>query len=83
MGISNKTYDLLKVLVTIVLPAVDTLYITLANIWGLGFGGEVDASVQAIIAFLNTLLGVFVVTSSKSYAKKSTAKKAKKGGAKK
>ena len=32
---SNKTYDVLKFLVQMALPAFGTLYFTLASIWGL------------------------------------------------
>lgn len=68
-AISNRTYDIVKILATIVLPAIDALYLTLAQIWGWGFGQEIDATIQAIIAFVNVLLGIFVVKSSADYAK--------------
>lgn len=68
-AISNRTYDVLKVVATIVLPAIDTLYLTLASIWHLGFGAEIDATIQALVAFANVLLGIFVVHSSASYKK--------------
>ena len=68
-AVSNRTYDVLKILATIVLPAIDTLYLTLASIWHLGFGNEIDATIQAVIAFVNVLLGIFVVKSSADYKK--------------
>ena len=66
-SVSNKAYDILKALATIILPAIDALYITLASIWHLGFGAEIDATIQAIIAFINVLMGLFIARSSSVY----------------
>lgn len=61
--ISNKTYDILKWIAQIALPASGTLYFTLAHIWGLPNAQQVVESVIAIDAFLGILLGL----SSASY----------------
>lgn len=61
---SNKTYDILKYIALIVLPALATLYLTIATIWGLPYGEAVAATITAIDTFLGALLGV----SSKKYA---------------
>lgn len=66
---SNKVYDILKIVVAIVLPLVSTLYIGLANIWGFGFGEQVDKTIQLIIAAINALLGMAIVKSSSDYHK--------------
>ena len=66
---SNKVYDVLKVVVAIVLPLISTLYIGLANIWGFGFGEQVDKTIQLIIAAINALLGMAIVKSSSDYHK--------------
>lgn len=66
---SNKVYDALKVVVAIVLPLISTLYIGLANIWGFGFGEQVDKTIQLIIAAINALLGMAIVKSSSDYRK--------------
>lgn len=68
---SNKVYDVLKVIVAIILPLVSTLYIGLANIWGFGFGEQVDKTIQLIIAAINALLGMAIVKSSSDYHKSS------------
>lgn len=68
-NISNKTYDILKALTTYVLPAIATLYITLASIWGLGLSAEINATIEAIICFINVLLGLYVKKSSDAYNK--------------
>lgn len=67
--IKNSTYDILKALATIILPAIATLYITLAAIWGFGLANEVNATIEAIICFINALLGLFLSQSSKAYHK--------------
>lgn len=67
--IKNRTYDILKAVATIILPAISALYVTLAGIWGWGFGQQIDATISAIIAFINVLLGLFIAQSSKAYHK--------------
>lgn len=67
--IKNSTYDVLKALATIILPAIATLYIALASIWGFGLANEVNATIEAIICFINALLGLFIAQSSKAYHK--------------
>ena len=64
---SNKVYDVLKVVVAIILPLISTLYIGLANIWGFGFGEQVDKTIQLVIAAINALLGMAIVKSSSDY----------------
>lgn len=56
--ITGKLYDVLKYLAQIVLPALGTLYFTLAGIWGLGSGEEVVGTIMAIDLFLGVLLGI-------------------------
>lgn len=62
---SNKTYDILKYIAQIVLPALGTLYFALASIWSLPYGEEVVGTITAIDAFLGALLKL----SSNSYEK--------------
>lgn len=66
---SNKVYDVLKVVVAIVLPTLSALYLGLANIWGFGFGEQVDQTIQLIIAVINAVLGIAIVKSSSDYHK--------------
>lgn len=54
----NKTYDVLKFMAQIVLPALATLYFALANIWGLPYVEEVVGTITAIDAFLGAILGI-------------------------
>lgn len=55
---SNKTYDVLKWLTLVGLPAVTTLWLTLANIWGFPFAEAIGATLAAVTAFLGALLGI-------------------------
>ena len=66
---SNKVYDVLKVIVAIILPLASTLYLGLANIWGFKFGNQVDETIQLVIAAINALLGIAIVKSSSNYHK--------------
>ncbi len=56
--ISNRTYDILKYIAQIVLPALGTLYFALSTIWGLPYGEQVVGTITAIDAFLGALLGI-------------------------
>lgn len=58
MDMSNKTYDILKYVAQIVLPAVGTLYFALASIWGLPYGEQIVGTITAIDAFLGALLRI-------------------------
>lgn len=55
---NSKTYDILKYVALIVLPALGTLYFALSQIWGLPYGEEIVGTITAIDAFLGALLGV-------------------------
>lgn len=55
---SSKTYDVLKWIAQILLPAVGTLYFALASIWGLPYGEQVVGTITAVDAFLGALLGI-------------------------
>jgi hypothetical protein len=59
MLISNKTYDILKWIAQILLPAFGTLYAALA----LPYGDQVVGTILAVDTFLGALLGI----SSKKY----------------
>lgn len=65
MIFSNKTYDILKWVAQILLPALGTLYFALASIWGFPYGEQIVGTITAIDAFLGALLGI----STKNYYK--------------
>lgn len=55
---SNKTYDILKYIAQIVLPALGTLYFALASIWGLPYGEQIVGTITAVDAFLGAILKI-------------------------
>lgn len=57
MKLTNKTYDTLKSIAQIVLPAAATLWLTLAGIWDLPYGEAISGSIMAIDTFLGMVLG--------------------------
>lgn len=63
--ITGKTYDRLKYLAQIVLPALATLYFALAGIWGLPATEQVVGTIVAV----DTFLGVVLQLSSTAYNK--------------
>lgn len=65
MVLSSKTYEVLKWIAQIVLPALGTLYFALATIWGLPYGEQVVGTITAVDAFLGTLLGLSTVNYNK------------------
>ncbi len=56
--LSNRNYDLLKFVAQIFLPALGTLYFTLAAIWGLPHADEVVGTIVAGDTFLGVLLSL-------------------------
>lgn len=62
---THKTYDRLKFVALVLLPALGTLYFTVAALWGLAHTTEVVGTITAI----DTFLGVVLQLSSNSYYK--------------
>lgn len=54
----NKTYDVLKYICQIGLPAVGTFYFTIAQICGLPYAEQVVGVIAAVTTLLGTLLGI-------------------------
>ena len=65
MKFSNKTYDIIKWVAQILLPAIGTLYFALAQIWGLPYSEEIVGTISAIDCFLGALLGISTVLYNK------------------
>lgn len=58
MVLSNAVYDKVKWVAQYLLPALATLWITLAKIWNLPFGTEIGATITGIDLFLGAILGI-------------------------
>lgn len=54
--LNKTTYDILKWVAQIVLPAIGTLYFALAGIWGFPYGEQIVGTITAIDTFLGALL---------------------------
>ena len=63
MKLQNRTYDILKWITTIVLPACGTLYFALSGIWGFPYGEQIVGTITAIVTFFGVVLGI----STKNY----------------
>ena len=61
MKFENRTYDILKWICIIVLPAIATLYRGVGMIWSLPFVEEIPQTIIVIDAFLGALLGVSTI----------------------
>lgn len=67
MNMSNRTYDVLKWIACIVLPAVVTFVAAIGEIWGIPYTPQVAATIAAV----DTLLGACLQISSANYVEKS------------
>lgn len=56
MKLSNKTYDILKIIVWVFAPLA-TLIAAICVIWGIPYSEQITATLAAINAFLGSLLG--------------------------
>lgn len=67
---NNRTYDILKFIAQILLPAIGTLYFALAAIWGLPYAEEIVGTITAIDAFLGAILGISTAKYNKEVGEK-------------
>lgn len=66
MKMSNKLYDILKALCTIILPAIATFIFTLEQIWNFGIpAGEIVATITAVCTLIGALIGISSATYNK------------------
>ena len=65
MQISNKTYDILKWVAQLLLPALATFVMSLGNIWGIPYSEQISLTLVA----LDTALGVVLGISTSNYKK--------------
>lgn len=64
----NKTFDIIRTICEVVLPAVSALYFGLSEIWGWPF--VMPEQVCGTIAVVITFLGAFINLERSSYNKK-------------
>lgn len=58
MKLPDKLYNILKWVALIALPALGVFYFTLSKIWGLPYGAEITATLDAVALLIGTLIGV-------------------------
>lgn len=64
---SNKTYDILKWVATVVLPALATLTLTIGQIWGLSdWTVPIGATISAVATFMGAILGISSIAYNKA-----------------
>lgn len=68
--ITNRTYDILKYIAQIVLPALGALYFALSQIWGLPYGEEIVGTITALDCFLGAILGISTAVYNKKLEEK-------------
>ena len=59
--LTDKTYDVLKWVALILLPAMGALYFGLAGIWNFPYGEQVVGTITVIDTFLGAILGISTV----------------------
>lgn len=63
--LKDSTYNFLKWICLIALPAVAVFYAVIAKIWGLPYEAEIPATINAIAVLIGALIGI----SNKNYNK--------------
>lgn len=56
--LTDKVYNVLRLLVTIVLPAISALYVGLAALWGWGYVPQIVGTIALVTVFLASVLGI-------------------------
>ena len=58
MRLSNRTYDILKWVALVVIPASATLVLTVGKIWGLPYYDNIGATISAVGLIIAAIIGV-------------------------
>ena len=58
MKLKNSTYDVLKWIALICIPALATFYVACAGIWGWPYADEISKTANAVCVLLGALLGI-------------------------
>lgn len=54
----NDVYDVIKFVVTVILPALSVAYAGLAGIWGWPYADEVTRTIAVVYTFLCAIMGI-------------------------
>lgn len=58
MIIPDKVYNVLKWTCLIALPAIAVFYFAISKIWGLPYGAEITATINAVAVLIGSLIGI-------------------------
>lgn len=58
MKLNDRTYDWLKWLCCLLLPAIGTFYVRLAGTWGLPYAEQVGQTAQEIAFLIGAIIGI-------------------------
>lgn len=67
MKFKNSTYDKLKWVALICLPALQVFWLSISEIWHLSYGSEIGATIGAIALLLGSLLQISNYNHNKPY----------------
>lgn len=71
-SMSNKTYDLLKWITTVVIPAIGSLYFGLSRFWAVPCPTEILGTLTLVETFMATVLGISNATYKAEQSSKPT-----------
>ena len=54
----NKTFDILRTVCEVLLPAISAAYFSLAEIWGLPLADKICGTISILIVFIGSLINV-------------------------
>lgn len=58
----DSLYDLIKYVVTIILPALSIAYVGLAGVWGWPYADEISRTIAIVYTFLCAIMGISTLT---------------------
>lgn len=58
---NNKVYDWLKWIASVALPAIAAFYFALSQIWGFPYAEQIVATIAAITALADAILGISAI----------------------
>lgn len=63
----DRIYDLVKFIVTAILPAVSVAYVGLAAVWGWPLADEIAKTIAIVYTFLCGIMGISTATARYEY----------------
>jgi len=65
----NSTYDKLKFIAQILLPAIAALWAAISAIWNLPLADQIEQTITAVVVFIDAILGITLAKASSDYHK--------------